>query len=279
MGKVILCAGKTAEKPYYFKSTDSYVYTIEELCYYIYHNLETVGEELLNKELVEFMREELGLAERADIIEKHIRNHAGLKDVVVSIFCSADYYDESEIKYYIAEMDRMNAMSSKQRKKLKADKCLSKGQNKEALRVYRDILMSKDDEEELTPEEHGNVFHNMGVIYMREGAFVTGADSFREAYERNENPDSLRQYMHALRISRQDKIFEEELKRHIKEGDLIKNIENELYHVVETEENILEYHEICKLKELRESGLISEYYDLSEDMIRRLKNKYRRENN
>ena len=91
MGKVILCAGKTAEKPYYFKSTDSYVYTIEELCYYIYHNLETVGEELLNKDLVEFMREELGLVERADIIEKHIRNHDGLKDVVVSIFCSADY--------------------------------------------------------------------------------------------------------------------------------------------------------------------------------------------
>ena len=97
MGKVILCTGKTARNPYYFLSTGTRVYTIEELCYYIYHNIETVSEELVCPELVAFLRNELGLEERADQLEKLYATHAGIKDIIVLILCSADFYEEKSV--------------------------------------------------------------------------------------------------------------------------------------------------------------------------------------
>ena len=44
MGRLIFCIGNKAKEPYFFQSTGTKVYTMEELCYYLYHNIETLEE-------------------------------------------------------------------------------------------------------------------------------------------------------------------------------------------------------------------------------------------
>ncbi len=277
MGKLILCAGKQAEHPYYFPSSGARVYTIEELCYYIYHNIETVGEELISPELVIFLRDEIGLVERAHQLDRLLSTHAGIKDIIVTILCSADYYEEEEIKQLLTELDFLNNMTPLQRKKRNADHSLAEGKYKDAMKGYRDILHSRDSAE-LNQTEYGNIMHNMALLHVKAGAFITAAEEFHDAYERNGNPESLKEYIYALKFGKQEAKFESEM-NHLSENRILtEQMENELYFVSDTEENTYDAHEVSKLKEMREDGRIAEYYKAAEELIDRLKNKYRAEN-
>lgn len=277
MGKVILCAGKTARNPYYFLSTGTRVYTIEELCYYIYHNIETVSEELVCPELVAFLRNELGLEERANQLEKLYATHAGIKDIIVLILCSADYYEEEEIRALLSELDTLNEMTPLQRKKRAANQYLENGQYREAMKAYRNILYSREPVE-MNSIEYGDILHNLAVLYAKTGAFLTAAEEFRAAYERNGNKESLKQYLYALKLAKQEDQFEKELSRLADNRPLLDEIENELFHVADYEDNTYDYHELMRIRNLKESGRVSEYYKAVEEFIGRLKNKYRAEN-
>ena len=277
MGKVILCTGKTARNPYYFLSTGTRVYTIEELCYYIYHNIETVSEELVCPELVAFLRNELGLEERANQLEKLYATHAGIKDIIVLILCSADYYEEEEIRALLSELDTLNEMTPLQRKKRAANQYLENGQYREAMKAYRNILYSREPVE-MNSIEYGDILHNLAVLYAKTGAFLTAAEEFRAAYERNGNKESLKQYLYALKLAKQEDQFEKELSRLADNRPLLDEIENELFHVADYEDNTYDYHELMRIRNLKESGRVSEYYKAVEEFIGRLKNKYRAEN-
>ena len=58
MGKFIFCIGNKAKLPYTFRSTGISVYTMEELCYYLYHNIDTLEEDLADIQLVNWIRSE-----------------------------------------------------------------------------------------------------------------------------------------------------------------------------------------------------------------------------
>ena len=277
MGKVILCTGKTARNPYYFLSTGTRVYTIEELCYYIYHNIETVSEELACPELVDFLRHELGLEERADQLEKLFATHAGIKDIIVLILCSADFYEEEEIRLLLSELDSLNEMTPLQRKKRSADHYLESGQYREAMKAYRNIIYSREPVE-MNSIEYGDILHSLAVLYAKTGAFVTAAEEFRAAYERNGNQESLKQYLYALKFSKQDELFDKEIGRVAENRALMEEIENELYAVSENEDNTYDYHELRRIKELKECGRVTDYYKAVDELVGRLKNKYRAEN-
>lgn len=276
MGKLILCAGRTAGEPYCFKLTDTPVYTIEELCYYIYHNLESVSEELFNQELIDFIREELGLKERADFLEELLKKKAGIKDLVVSILCSCDLYDKTEINQLIAEIDILFRLTPIQRKKRQADFCLSHHKFKEAMKEYLAILNNKEFTD-LTGEEYGDILHNMGVLEARTGAFTVAADKFREAYERNHNEKSLKQYLYALKCSKQEALFEREVKILVGNRELLKQIEEELYHAWDASEYTGLYAEVVRLSELKENGKYTEFYDRLNELVKQLKIEYRKD--
>lgn len=276
MGKLILCAGRTAGEPYCFKLTDTPVYTIEELCYYIYHNLESVSEELFNQELIDFIREELGLKERADFLEELLKKKAGIKDLVVSILCSCDLYDKTEINQLIAEIDILFRLTPIQRKKRQADFCLSHHKFKEAMKEYLAILNNKEFTD-LTGEEYGDILHNMGVLEARTGAFTVAADKFREAYERNHNEKSLKQYLYALKCSKQEALFEREVKILVGNRELLKQIEEELYHTWDASRYTGLYAEVVRLSELKENGKYTEFYDRLNELVKQLKIEYRKD--
>lgn len=276
MGKLIMCAGKIAEKPYEFKSSGVRIYSMEELCYYIYHNVDTITEELFHKELIVFIKEQLGLAERASFLENLIEKKAGVKDIVVSIFCSADYYSEEEIKQLLAQIDLLYSLNSAQRKKRHADYCFQREQYKVAMREYRHLLTSKESQK-LTPIEYGDVLHNIAVLEARSGAFLLAADRFLEAYERNERTESLKQYLYALKLGKQEVLFEREMKRMVENQMIYEDMKKELYHVVETEEYTASYQGVIKLQELKEQGKMQEYYLLVDHILEDLKQKYRLE--
>ena len=61
MSGYILCQVKRAKNPYYISSISTNIYSIEELCYYLYHNIYLLDETIINEQLLVWMKEELHL--------------------------------------------------------------------------------------------------------------------------------------------------------------------------------------------------------------------------
>lgn len=277
MGRILLCCGQQSKSAYRFKSTGVGIYSIEELCYYIAHNIDSLDDELLSGELSDFIGKNLGLKECASKLERLSANHAGVKDAVDTIMKYAAYYSDEEIGRIIGEFESLNSMTPLQRKKRIADKMLEKGKNREAMHIYRDLLIEGKNG---IPDsvEYGNILHSVAIIHARTGAFATAADEFREAYARNEDMRSLKQYLYALKLSHQEEAFDREITALTENRGFIEQIENELFFVSDTEENTYDYHELKRVKELKEGGKIAEYYKAVDELITRLKNRYRTEN-
>ena len=98
MGKVILCLGKKAEKPYVVPSVGINAQTIEELCYCIRQNLDLIDSGAIDRNLAGFIRDDLGLSERGKLLESLIFSRASLKDKIMAVFESCDFYDKSDRK-------------------------------------------------------------------------------------------------------------------------------------------------------------------------------------
>lgn len=276
MGKLILCTGKTAQNPYTFSATGTKIYTMEELCYYIYHNVETISEELFKMELIDFIKDELGLSERAEYLRDLIKKKVGIKDLVVCIICSADYYDKTEINKLLLEIDELYRMNAAQRQKRQADFCMRHRQWKEAMRKYSNILNGKEFTE-LTSEEYGDILHNIGVLEARTGAFLVASDKFREAYERNHKEESLKQYLYALKLCKPQEVFEREVKLYVGTRELLIAIQETLGRCEESSDYTALSTEVTQLIALKQQGKMKDYYLRVDEILQRLKVKYRRD--
>ena len=60
MGQYLLCQ-KTAQMPYEIEEMGLHIYSAEELCYYIYHNLPMIDDSFINEALIEFIRKDLDM--------------------------------------------------------------------------------------------------------------------------------------------------------------------------------------------------------------------------
>ena len=104
---LILCDGRLAEKPYKMPVTRQNIYSLEELCYYIYHNIYTITEEFFQESLADWLREETGHPVLAKKVHNMLGSEMKLKDMVVTILCGCDFYRESEIRSLVRVMDEI----------------------------------------------------------------------------------------------------------------------------------------------------------------------------
>ena len=54
MSGYILCQTKTADSPYFIENISTNIYTLEELCYYLFHNLYLIDDTVMNERPVSY---------------------------------------------------------------------------------------------------------------------------------------------------------------------------------------------------------------------------------
>ncbi|BCN30021.1 hypothetical protein [Anaeromicropila herbilytica] len=270
MGKIILCSGRKAEHPFYFKLTNTNVYSIEELCYYIYNNIYLIGDELYQPELADWLINEVKMNEIGIKLKEYIQNKHSMKDIVVSILCSADYYTEDEIIELIKVIDEIALLSPIRRLKLKADKYINYQNYSEAILLYQEIIGNKE-AAVFTEEEYGNILHNIAIALLNISSYHEAAEYFESAYLRNKNPESLMQCMYTLILGEDS----ERKDRFIKEHNISDELMSTIYQKIkDAEEKAIEassYKEIMKIKELKDAGKGNDYYQKINQMLRELK--------
>ena len=206
----ILCTGKVAQNPYVMPHTDLKITSLEELCYYVYNNIYNINEDFFQSSLIVWIRDEIGHTVLAEKLQELLADKApSMKDMVVTLLCSTDYYKEEEIRKLITVMDDIDKLPHYERRKMKIDTLLMEGQYGKAAAAYKRLL-SGSLAINFTPEEYGNILHNLAIAQFHVASFDEAAKDFKEAFARNSNLDSLHQYLFVLLIQGKEDKFEKE---------------------------------------------------------------------
>lgn len=276
MGKLIQCSSPLALTPYHFRLTDTNVYSMEEVCYYIWHNIYMIQEEVFDREFVMWIEKELHMEETSHKLACLIQDHKNLKDIVVTICCSCDYYDEEEINALIRLMDEIEQMPAYARKKHKGDTYLACHSYEKALEEYEKVFES-DEILHAEKEAYGSIFHNMGVAYSNLAEFRKAAEYFLKAYEQNKKDASLSQGLFALRLSKDVEGYKKALVDFDVSPEKQLQWEKEYTQVISQSSQCREALKIEKLRNVMKSGNVAEYYDKVHKYVLDWKNEYRRQ--
>ena len=276
MGKLIQCSSPLALTPYHFRLTDTNVYSMEEVCYYIWHNIYMIQEEVFEREFVMWIEKELHMEETSHKLACLIQDHKNLKDIVVTICCSCDYYDEEEINALIRLMDEIEQMPAYARKKHKGDTYLACHSYEKALEEYEKVFES-DEVLHAEKEAYGSIFHNMGVAYSNLAEFRKAAEYFLKAYEQNKKDASLSQGLFALRLSKDVEGYKKALVDFDVSPEKQLQWEKEYTQVISQSSQCREALKIEKLRNVMKSGNVAEYYDKVHKYVLDWKNEYRKQ--
>ena len=276
MGKLIQCSSPLALTPYHFRLTDTNVYSMEEVCYYIWHNIYMIQEEVFDREFVMWIEKELHMEETSHKLACLIQDHKNLKDIVVTICCSCDYYDEEEINALIHLMDEIEQMPAYARKKHKGDTYLACHSYEKALEEYEKVFES-DEILHAEKEAYGSIFHNMGVAYSNLAEFRKAAEYFLKAYEQNKKDASLSQGLFALRLSKDVEGYKKALVDFDVSPEKQLQWEKEYTQVISQSSQCREALKIEKLRNVMKSGNVAEYYDKVHKYVLDWKNEYRKQ--
>ena len=186
MSGYILCQTKKAQHPYFIENISMNIYSIEELCYYLYHNLYLADHTVFNEELCNWLRDELELVHLA-----------------------------AKLKRFNSRIVTYGKEKATVRQKRKGDALTENGMYVNAIRVYQKLL----EREDLSEQRKGfaaSVRYNLGCAYSYLFQMEKAQECFLEAYREAHSKDALKAYIIAY-SSVHDKTDYEELKKDIKE--------------------------------------------------------------
>ncbi len=256
------------------KASGRKVYTVEELCYCLRDELDSLDGETLGPELAVFLGTELGLIDRAETLRKLVDERSDLKSRLVVVLCSSDLYTAPEINEICEEFERNLNMTPLSRAKKIADRHLSEGRLKNALNAYKDIL-SDDRIAELSDDELSAVMHNSGVIRMKLGYSEEAASLFLRTFAHSDNPAFVRSYLLALKLLGDEGRYIKEAMRLFDSGEMLKELEDEINAALERFEESGGLDPVDRLKELVEDNRPGEFDRVAHEIIGELKTAYR----
>lgn len=200
MSRVILCRSEYSKRPYYINGAGINVYSIEEICYFLYHDIYLVGADFFCEDLFVFIEKDIKEPELAQRLRMLKEKKAGMAELVLTILKYVDFYSDAEVNMLGNLIEKLDSQNVLERTKVRADNYLENKRFYSAITGYESIVYGRFDQS-LGVAFYGNVWHNLGVCHAKLMNFSKAAECFREAYRLNENDDSKRQYFYAKHLS------------------------------------------------------------------------------
>ncbi|MCR4611111.1 MAG: hypothetical protein K5644_04350 [Lachnospiraceae bacterium] len=222
MGELILCKKPIAAVPYYIEDASVNIYSIEELCYYIAHNVYLINTEFACVELCNWIGREVGKEEEKALTQV-LDNEQPLHVFVNTILNFSDYLPGDEIRNVVEIIASFENKSPVECAKIRADRLLDKDKIVDAIYEYENIL-DRLEKDEMSKEFMGDVWHNLGVCYSRLFFFNEASVCYEYAYQLNRKKISLESMLCAYRCMKDDDGFNMQLAKYFVPDDLASKI-------------------------------------------------------
>lgn len=193
-GRLILNRETADPAPYYFNVSGMKVFSVEELCYYIYENIYAVNLDTFSEDFFFWLEKNMNEPVLAKGMKNLIKAGGSLKEVVRYLMNFVDYYPAEECKKLLGVIDDLARQNPTEARKLSADNYIRYCRYIEAVRVYSNVIyeMEHGAKDEVTRAFKGNTWHNMGVAYTRLMNFKSAQECFQKAWRLNQNEESLK---------------------------------------------------------------------------------------
>ncbi|HHT97915.1 MAG TPA: hypothetical protein GXZ90_08495 [Clostridiales bacterium] len=213
MGKLILCNGVKTTKAYVFEATNTRIYSIEELSYYIYNNVYYLDSNFIKNSLIDWIGTNLKLDELSEKLQYQHDSNENYKTMIMSIFSYSNLYTGIEIKTLLNTIDDLIKMTPIQRRCYRANRFLDNKRYDLATKEYEKIIQI-DEINAISKEEYGDILHNLAVAMINYIGLEQGMDYFIKAYELNNKNDSLLSYLYCVLIYKGRDRFWDEIEKH-----------------------------------------------------------------
>lgn len=227
MSGYILCQTRRAKLPYFIENISTNVYSIEELCYYLYHNLYLIDKTVMNEGLCSWIQEELELPALAAKIRAKLGKFVSAEDVIYPVFKEINYLTYEELKNLNVRLQKMNEEAPAMREKQKADALMENAMYVHAIQVYQKLL-DRTDLEEIREGFTESVYHNLGCAYSYLFQMEKAADCFKKAYEGSRSREALETYLIAFGMTRTPEEYEKMAKTLGAEREVLESIRSKL---------------------------------------------------
>ena len=234
----LLLQTKRAKLPYFIENISTNVYSIEELCYYLYHNLYLIDQTIMNEGLCSWIQEELELPALAAKLRSKISKFASAEDIVYPVFKEINYLTYEELKELNVRLQKMNEETPAMREKQKADALMENEMYVHAIQVYQNLL-EREDLEEIREGMTEKVYHNLGCAYSYLFQMEKATEYFRKAYEGSRSREALEAYLIAFGMTRTSSEYEKMAKSIGTEKEVLQNIRERLQEFSKTPELVV----------------------------------------
>ena len=197
MGELILCKQSIAAIPYYIERGAVNIYSLEELSYYVYHNVYQIRHDFMSLELCHWIGAELKIPALEEQLMEMLKENVPLHIFVGHILSYCGYLTQGEIRETLVTISTFENKSEAERGKVEADRLMEEGRYVQAIRAYEAVL-NEDNIRNQSMQFMGDIWHDMGVAYGRLFCFEEAARCFSMAYERNRKDSTLKALIAAV---------------------------------------------------------------------------------
>lgn len=178
----LLACSKQAKEPFYIEKADKYLYSLEEINYFIYHDIDLIYKDFFDEKLFEFIEKEIDREDIANALRRIKDSDGTAQDFIRYILKESYYYSPNELGQIANFIVNIDSMNEAERLKIKADGLYKQGKYESALNVYFEILNNMENKE--TNEAfYGRVAYSIGVIYAKLFMSRNANTYFSMAYE------------------------------------------------------------------------------------------------
>ena len=121
-----LCIGNYAQKGYEPEKMGIYVYSLEELCFFIKENACILDESLIDEAMGEWLEQECGLPVLGEEVKKAVIEKTSLKTFVEMILIFSGFFTSEMNQEIIDTIVKNSSLSMYEKRKAKADMLVRK---------------------------------------------------------------------------------------------------------------------------------------------------------
>ncbi len=272
MGRVLLCTGKYAKKPYCFENVCVNVYCVEEVCFLFASNPFMIDQSVMREELAQWLDNECGLTDLSHQLLNILGKGSQPGIFVNTIMSYVNYCSNVEVKKIDQVLQGNVGLNDFERQKKQADFLLKNRRYMLAIEEY-DALCRRlpDTESSLKPV----IYHNMGTAYAGIFMFGMAARYFKKAYDMMKNEESGIEFLTAQRLYLSEDAYIAFIGEHGEYYNLSMQVEKRLTAAREEFEASQENRMLTALKIYKDEGNAASYYEEIDKIIAKKKDEYR----
>lgn len=275
MGEYILCQIKRAKIPYYIESISTNIFSIEELCFYLYHNVYLIDETIINELLCDWIRDELGLTKLYVRLYEHLDKEESFGNFILPIFKEINYLSHKDFQQLQDKITEIEMLPPEERKKLKADYLVNNEMYTHAIAEYYHILHGKT-VKDLGNRLYTSVWANMGCAYAKMFLFEEAAICFKEAYKVQSIMSIYEKYLCAIKMTMTDAEFEEKIEAGSIDLKLVSGLAHKMDTIAKNAKESDLYQWFLQVKAKKDAEDVKEYEQDMRELLYKLTKDYHR---